>query len=636
MQLEKYCAFFFALSSACTTFVNMIRRLVLIGACLGMALSALAKDIVWYSGHGSVAYSFTGKKSATVEMALNLFADDMKAVTGHRAEQRNGAVIEIFELDKMHDKDFRRLQRRKVPIDRIIAKPDAFSISVEGGHIVVLGSNANGTAYGILELSRLAGVSPWAWWADVAPQRRHYLGLPEDYVTIQWPSVAQRGFVAHGHGLDSHRLHELLLRLRGNILRHADCDGHGNKCLDLMDSWIPCTQPGLVYAEMKSAYNQGARHQWVARVDNPRTVAYQLSLFMDMAWNIGYVNGSNLTDHFHSWLCQQVGSEAAARLLPVLTEYYHLTGIRKPEQMDAELMADAFGNELERYLANYNDLVEALPAIAPYVPDYRHDAFFALAEYPVRAAALMATKQLQAQEAQHIGRPQSFAHDEEALISAVKSITAHQQLDSLNRRFIHMAGDKWAHTIHIADNKLISAPPTFPGKLTQEAISRYSGAAPIPFDFDTGNTVTRNACHYRKASPGTEPVPMLGHSMRAVWVPQGGTLSYSFYSELQGDAVIRIAAIPTQGYGDGDIRFEVRIDGGQPQQFSVRGQRGSAQWLADSKRGQTVKEIAVSLTRNSHSIEITALGSPVVIDQIMVDYDPIRPFYIFPVNPERL
>ena len=111
---------------------------MLIGACLGMALSTLAKDIVWYSGHGSVAYSFTGKKSATVEMALDLFADDMEAVTGHRAEQRSGAVIEIFELDKMHDKDFRRLQRRKVPIDRIIAKPDAFSISVEGGHIVVL------------------------------------------------------------------------------------------------------------------------------------------------------------------------------------------------------------------------------------------------------------------------------------------------------------------------------------------------------------------------------------------------------------------------------------------------------------------------------------------------------------------
>ena len=86
MQLEKYCAFFFALSSACTTFVNMIRRLVLIGACLGMALSTLAKDIVWYSGHGSVAYSFTGKKSATVEMALDLFADDMEAVTVHRAE----------------------------------------------------------------------------------------------------------------------------------------------------------------------------------------------------------------------------------------------------------------------------------------------------------------------------------------------------------------------------------------------------------------------------------------------------------------------------------------------------------------------------------------------------------------------
>lgn len=164
----------------------MKRNILTILLCC-FVLASWAKDVVWYSGRGSVEYSFVGKRTGVVDMALNMFAEDMRAVTGHRAEHRAGAVIEIFELDKMRDKDFRRLQRRQVPIDRIIAKDDAFAICVEGGHIVVLGSNANGTAYGILELSRLAGVSPWAWWGDVTPLRRHYLALASDYLTISGP-----------------------------------------------------------------------------------------------------------------------------------------------------------------------------------------------------------------------------------------------------------------------------------------------------------------------------------------------------------------------------------------------------------------------------------------------------------------
>jgi hypothetical protein len=38
--------------------------------------------------------------------------------------------------------------------------------------LVIAGSDRRGTAFGIYELSQAIGVSPWYWWADVAPQRR--------------------------------------------------------------------------------------------------------------------------------------------------------------------------------------------------------------------------------------------------------------------------------------------------------------------------------------------------------------------------------------------------------------------------------------------------------------------------------
>ena len=48
-------------------------------------------------------------------------------------------------------------------------------------------------AYGLLELSRLAGVSPWVWWGDVVPEQKNHLALSDDFKTEQQPSVAYRG-----------------------------------------------------------------------------------------------------------------------------------------------------------------------------------------------------------------------------------------------------------------------------------------------------------------------------------------------------------------------------------------------------------------------------------------------------------
>ncbi|MFN2299288.1 MAG: glycosyl hydrolase, partial [Anaerolineales bacterium] len=43
--------------------------------------------------------------------------------------------------------------------------------------LVIAGSDKRGTLYGMLDLSRRIGVSPWHWWADVPVHRR-----PELYV----------------------------------------------------------------------------------------------------------------------------------------------------------------------------------------------------------------------------------------------------------------------------------------------------------------------------------------------------------------------------------------------------------------------------------------------------------------------
>lgn len=104
--------------------------------------------------------------------------------------------------------------------------------------LVIAGADRRGTAYGVYTLSQALGVSPWHWWADVAPLRRGplYLRLPAPL--HDGPAVAYRGLFINDEdwglfpwaartfepeaGTIGPRTYEqvfrLLLRLKGNTL----------------------------------------------------------------------------------------------------------------------------------------------------------------------------------------------------------------------------------------------------------------------------------------------------------------------------------------------------------------------------------------------------------------------------------
>ena len=116
---------------------------------------------------------------------------------------------------------------------------EAFLLNVlPDGRLVVAGSDKRGTAYGVLELSRMMGVSPWEWWADAVPEKKEEFRLPAGFRKLDYPQVAYRGIFINDEdwgltpwswkhyepserkgqiGPKTHaRIFELLLRLRAN------------------------------------------------------------------------------------------------------------------------------------------------------------------------------------------------------------------------------------------------------------------------------------------------------------------------------------------------------------------------------------------------------------------------------------
>jgi len=105
--------------------------------------------------------------------------------------------------------------------------------------LIIVGSDRRGTAYGVYELSRRIGVSPWYWWADVTPQHHEAIYISPDKVRMGPPAVKYRGIFINdemwgirpwaagtfapdeGLGLGPKtyaKIFELLLRLRANYL----------------------------------------------------------------------------------------------------------------------------------------------------------------------------------------------------------------------------------------------------------------------------------------------------------------------------------------------------------------------------------------------------------------------------------
>ena len=84
---------------------------------------------------------------------------------------------------------------------------------------------------------------------------------------------------------------------------------------------------------MKQAYDHNAREVWIVNVHDLKPAAYDLELFLDMAWDINSVSGTTLNNHLEAWLCREFGNQAGKKLLPAMLEYYRLCGIRKPEHM---------------------------------------------------------------------------------------------------------------------------------------------------------------------------------------------------------------------------------------------------------------------------------------------------------------
>ena len=168
--------------------------------------------------------------------AAHDLGDDVRKVTGTPSEiiagetTVKGAIL-AGTIGKSRLID-RMIQKHKIDVSEVKGQWESYLIDVVDGNLIIAGSDKRGTIYGIYEISRLIGVSPWYWWADapVAHRDRVYynngrLVQPSPkvkyrgiFINDEWPSFGTWA-TKHFGGINSKaysKIFELLLRLKAN------------------------------------------------------------------------------------------------------------------------------------------------------------------------------------------------------------------------------------------------------------------------------------------------------------------------------------------------------------------------------------------------------------------------------------
>lgn len=181
-----------------------------------------------------------------VQIAAALLQKDIEAVAGNKVAISNSLsttaknIIIIGSLEKSSLVK-QLIQQNKINVAAVKNKWEAYQLQTIStpfkgidNAIVITGSDRRGTAFGVFELSKQIGVSPWYWWADVPVKKNQHLHIQKGITITDAPKVKYRGIFINDEapalsgwskekfgGFNHHfyeKVFELMLRLKSNYI----------------------------------------------------------------------------------------------------------------------------------------------------------------------------------------------------------------------------------------------------------------------------------------------------------------------------------------------------------------------------------------------------------------------------------
>jgi hypothetical protein len=225
-------------------------RTLLIFLLIYTNLSAQQHDVKDFviTHHGKAVPLYVNSKDYTgVKIAASNLQNDIMLVSDVKPEIINALPTKIktsvIIAGTIGSNDFidKLIKSKKLDVSDVTGKWETYVIQViekpfkgVDRALVIAGSDKRGTIFGIYEISKQIGVSPWHWWADVTPVKNQNISISATRQYSNEPLVKYRGifindeqpalggWVSENYGGFNSKFYtkvfDLILRLKGNFL----------------------------------------------------------------------------------------------------------------------------------------------------------------------------------------------------------------------------------------------------------------------------------------------------------------------------------------------------------------------------------------------------------------------------------
>ncbi|MEO8171507.1 MAG: glycosyl hydrolase 115 family protein [Sediminibacterium sp.] len=356
-------------------------------------------------------FSITGANAATlifddkdhwlVQKAASLLQTDIESVSGKKptlqntvsAAGKNAIIIGSADQSSLIAQ---LVKNKKIKTDNLQGKWEAYQLQVVANPfpgidnaLVIAGSDKRGTAFGVFELCKQIGVSPWNWWADVPVKKKKEIYVTKGTNITDNPSVKYRGIFINDEApafsgwtkekfggvnhLVYEKIFELLLRLKSNYLwpamwgnAFADDDTLNPVLADKYGIVISNShhEPMLRAQQEWKRYGKGAwnyqtndtvlRAFWKKGIENMRSHESVISMGMRGDGDMPMTQGSNIAllekivADQRKIISEVTGKPASAipqswALYKEVQDYYD-KGMRVPDDVTLLLCDDNWGN----------------------------------------------------------------------------------------------------------------------------------------------------------------------------------------------------------------------------------------------------------------------------------------------------
>ena len=368
-----------------------------------------------------------------------------------------------------------------------------------------------------------------------------------------------------------------------------------------LNTWLCPLSPAKIAYEMTKAYEFGADRLWVFNIGDIKPAEKELTLAMQMAWDITRWTPRNAHEFIPQWAGTVFGKEHAGEIASILGEYYRLAARGMPEFLNrgGSCLARYSRQEMDDRVAAYRRIGLQAEALAARLPPQLKDAYFQLVLYPVRGAGLINERVFLGKQSLEL----AASGDDKALDLARQSTQAAEKVTELTRYYNKgMAKGKWNHMMDGAPIEKV--PVATPESVAQ---GKQGKAEPVDLHTEPAPLISVAARDFVRsqdsAAAAVAVLPGIGYADGVSLLPlQAPPLETNRIQEAAcveydlklppGALTIQIRTLPTQSTQRGrGLYYGVGLNGGMPRIFDVHSNEGEALWWENIKRGYSVRSI---------------------------------------------